>query len=172
MLNMTHDYNLAREHVRKVDFTYIVAHEERAFTRKLPSLADVDPEERTEDAAPRRGGSRSAALIYPKVIPTFETAIRYLGGLISAYDLSHDPLMLSRATELGDLLLPALTTDRGIPIGHYCMGANPEGKPAGPAVLAEAGSLTLEFTRLSMITGDDIYYRAVRLPFVDFSRTF
>ena len=97
-----------------------------------------------------------------RTIPTFETTIRYLGGLLSAFDLSGDPLMLERAIELGDWILPALGTEYGLAVGRYTLGSNPEGKNAGRQILSEVGSLTLEFTRLSMLCGDNVYYEAVR----------
>lgn len=40
----------------------------------------------------------------------FETTIRCLGGLISAYDLTQDKMFLSKAQELADHLLPAFDT--------------------------------------------------------------
>ena len=40
-------------------------------------------------------------------ISVFETNIRALAGLLSAYDLSQDKIFLDKAVELGDLLLPA-----------------------------------------------------------------
>lgn len=107
-----------------------------------------------------------------RTIPLFETVIRYLGGLISAYDLSSDPLMLTRAVELGDWLLPSMGTQFGLAIGRYEMGTNPNGAGAGRSVLSEVGSLSLEFTRLSMISGDEVYYQAVSINrFLDSSLT-
>ena len=47
--------------------------------------------------------------------PFFETVIRYLGGLLSAYALSHDTILLQRADDLGRLLSPAFGTDSGFP---------------------------------------------------------
>ena len=47
--------------------------------------------------------------------PFFETVIRYLGGLLSAYALSGDPILLSRADDLGKMLLPAFNTPSGLP---------------------------------------------------------
>jgi hypothetical protein len=81
--------------------------------------------------------------------------------MLSAYDLSGDPLMLERATELGDWLLPSLGTQYGLAINRYTLGSNPAGMNTGRAVLSEVGSLTMEFTRLSMLTGNEIYYQAV-----------
>ncbi len=47
--------------------------------------------------------------------PFFETNIRYLGGMLSAYALSGNPLLLEKADELGASMLPALDTPSGLP---------------------------------------------------------
>ena len=46
----------------------------------------------------------------------FETVIRYLGGLLSAYALSGESVLLGRADDLGAMLLPAMRTDSGFPM--------------------------------------------------------
>ncbi len=45
----------------------------------------------------------------------FETTIRHLGGLLSAYDLSGEPALLSKAQELGDMLYMAFDTPNRLP---------------------------------------------------------
>ncbi|KAJ2457096.1 hypothetical protein GGI02_006174, partial [Coemansia sp. RSA 2322] len=45
----------------------------------------------------------------------FETNIRYIGGLISAYELSNDKIFLKQATALADIMLEAFDTPTGIP---------------------------------------------------------
>ena len=45
----------------------------------------------------------------------FETVIRYLGGLLSAYALTSEPLFLARADDLGRALIPIFNTTVGIP---------------------------------------------------------
>jgi mannosyl-oligosaccharide alpha-1,2-mannosidase len=45
----------------------------------------------------------------------FETVIRHLGGLLSAYALSGEPIFLSRAEELDNELLPAFNSPSGLP---------------------------------------------------------
>jgi mannosyl-oligosaccharide alpha-1,2-mannosidase len=45
----------------------------------------------------------------------FETVIRYLGGLLSAYALTHRGVFLKKADELGRALLPAFNTTSGMP---------------------------------------------------------
>ena len=44
----------------------------------------------------------------------FETTIRYLGGLLSAFTLSQDQIFLRKAVDLADVLLPAFDTPTGI----------------------------------------------------------
>jgi mannosyl-oligosaccharide alpha-1,2-mannosidase len=97
----------------------------------------------------------------------FETTIRYLGGFLSAYDISRGkyPILLQKAGEMGDMLYHAFDTPNRMPITRWdfknaVKGARQE---AGENVLvAEIGSLTLEFTRLSQLTGDPRYYDAVQ----------
>lgn len=47
--------------------------------------------------------------------PFFETVIRYLGGLLSAYALSGEAIFVVRADRLGAALLPAFDTPSGFP---------------------------------------------------------
>jgi mannosyl-oligosaccharide alpha-1,2-mannosidase len=47
--------------------------------------------------------------------PFFETVIRYLGGLLSAYALSREHILLTKADELARLLSPVFTTPSGLP---------------------------------------------------------
>jgi hypothetical protein len=48
-------------------------------------------------------------------VSVFETTIRVLGGLLSAYDLSGDQVFLDKARDLGDRLMKAFDTPSGIP---------------------------------------------------------
>ena len=48
-------------------------------------------------------------------ISTFETTIRALGGLLSAHALTHEPIFLQRATDLGYRILAAFETPSGLP---------------------------------------------------------
>lgn len=50
-----------------------------------------------------------------KYAPFFETVIRYLGGLLSAYAMSKEPILLAKADELGRLLSPIFSTPSGFP---------------------------------------------------------
>ncbi|KAJ1043178.1 hypothetical protein NDA10_000906 [Ustilago hordei] len=136
VMGMPKQYDLARQHVRDIDFRLI-------------------------------GGGRSAYGTADGRIPVFETAIRYLGGFISAYDLSGDVLMRDRAEELAQLILPAFDTVTGVPVGRIRMvepANHPYKSPQSQSsvILAEAGSLLLEFTRLWQVTGNRTYFDRVQ----------
>ena len=49
-------------------------------------------------------------------VPFFEAIIRYLGGLLSAYSLTKEPIFLSKADDIGRALLPAFNTTSGMPV--------------------------------------------------------
>lgn len=97
----------------------------------------------------------------------FETTIRYLGGFLSAYDLSEGkyPILIQKATEMGDMLYKAFDTPNRLPITRWNFKAAIDGvaqEASDQVLVSEIGSLTLEFTRLSQITGDPRYFDAVQ----------
>ncbi|KAI0297605.1 glycoside hydrolase [Multifurca ochricompacta] len=94
---------------------------------------------------------------------TFETTIRVLGGLLSAYHLSGgDPLYLTRARDLGDRLLPVFDTPSGLPLPMVNLQRR-EGvwsqEGHGIVSTAEASTLQLEFRYLSELTDEDVYWK-------------
>ncbi|KAK1999724.1 family 47 glycosyl hydrolase [Colletotrichum falcatum] len=94
----------------------------------------------------------------------FEVTIRHLGGLLSAYDLSGEVALLKKATELGDMLYMGFDTPNRIP--GFWMNFEDAKKGAQRAGTADPSaapcSLSLEFTRLSQLTGDMKYFDAVK----------
>ncbi|KAF9881445.1 hypothetical protein CkaCkLH20_00591 [Colletotrichum karsti] len=97
-------------------------------------------------------------------VNTFETNIRYLGGLMAAYDLSKRRVLLDKAIELGNLLYGAFNTEHRMPVDFI----NFEDAKAGTGldvessvVSASPGTLSLEMTHLSQLTGDPKYYDAI-----------
>ena len=48
-------------------------------------------------------------------VSVFETNIRIIGGMISAYDLTHNSLFLDKAVDMANRLLPAFDTPSGYP---------------------------------------------------------
>lgn len=96
-------------------------------------------------------------------VNVFETTIRYLGGFISAYDLSGDERLLTKAIELGEMLLVAFDTPNRMPITRWDVMEARKGYAQAAhsmTLVAEIGSLTMEFTRLSQITEDARWYDA------------
>lgn len=96
----------------------------------------------------------------------FETTIRYLGGLLAAYDLTDckDSRLLEKAMELGDMIYTSFDTPNRMPITRWNAGkaaAGEEQSAAANGIIAEFASFSLEFTRLSQLTGDMRYYDAV-----------
>ena len=97
-------------------------------------------------------------------INLFETNIRYLGGLISAYDLSGEPILLEKALELGNMLYAAFDTPSHMPTLPWFKPTNAKlGTQIEPDSVASAdlGTLSLEFTRLTQLTGDSKFYDAI-----------
>lgn len=92
----------------------------------------------------------------------FETTIRHLGGLLSAYELSREEVLLKKAVELGEMLYVAFDTPNRLP-GFWL---NFENARTGKQVAgvhdpsASPSSLVMEFTKLSQLTGDPKFYDA------------
>ena len=101
-------------------------------------------------------------------ISIFETTIRYLGGFIAAHELSSckDTRLLDKATELGDMLYAAFDTPSRMPTNSFNPQRALAGREQPPSpndnVMANIATLTMEFTRLSQLTGDTRYYDAVQ----------
>lgn len=100
-------------------------------------------------------------------INIFETTIRYLGGFLAAYELSDKqyPTLLKKATEVGELLMCAFDTPNRMPIARWSWRDYSAGlgqKAPQQVLVSEIGSLSLEFTKLSQLTGDMKYYDAVQ----------
>lgn len=97
-------------------------------------------------------------------INMFETNIRYLGGLLGAYDLSKRPVLLQKARELGDMLFSGFDTPNRMPVDFFGFEESKRGGGLTvEAFVASAGpgTLTMEFARLSQLTGDAKYYTAI-----------
>lgn len=93
----------------------------------------------------------------------FETTIRHLGGLLSAYDLSGEQALLQKAVELGNLLYTGFDTATRMPPFwlDYEKAKTGQLEAGTHEPSASSGSLSMEFTRLSQLTGDSKYYDAV-----------
>ncbi|KXT13972.1 hypothetical protein AC579_8837 [Pseudocercospora musae] len=99
-------------------------------------------------------------------IPLFEVTIRYLGGLVGAYDVSGRKYraLLDKAVELAEILYSAFDTPNRMPETYYYWKptfASNGHRASTRVVMAELGTLSLEFTRLAQLTKEPKYYDAV-----------
>lgn len=106
----------------------------------------------------------------------FETTIRYLGGLLAAYDLTGGeyPILLEKAVEVGDLLYVPFDTPNRFPLLRWDWMRAREGRrqvASTSNVVAELGSLAVEFTRLTQLTRDPKYYDAIQRIMDFFARS-
>jgi len=78
-------------------------------------------------------------------VPVFETTIRYLGGMLGAYDISGGkyPILLEKADQLGELLFRAFNTANGIPVPYYFWRHKEDKKLQGETnvLIAQIGEL-------------------------------
>ena len=93
----------------------------------------------------------------------FETNIRMIGGLISAYELSNEDALLEKALALGDIMVEAMPRS-GFPYKTFNLktkrGVRPESAvwdKKTHSSLAEAGTLLMEFIKLSELSGRDVF---------------
>ena len=97
-------------------------------------------------------------------VKNFEVTIRLLGGLLSGYELTHDPKLLSLADDLGKRLLPAFDSPTGMPYQYVNLRTGKtRGAESNPA---ETGTLILEFGTLSQLTGDPQFYAKAKRALV------
>ncbi|KZF21714.1 glycoside hydrolase family 47 protein [Xylona heveae TC161] len=132
----------------------------------LDTLWIMDRHEEFEEAVHVVSGINFTTTTQP-TLNVFETTIRYIGGMLGAYDVSDGqyPVLLDKAKELGDFLYRAFDTPNRMPISRWDWQSYAWGtKQVAPSamLIAEIGSLTLEFTRLSQLTGDPKYFDAVQ----------
>ncbi|XP_065197580.1 LOW QUALITY PROTEIN: mannosyl-oligosaccharide 1,2-alpha-mannosidase IA-like [Sycon ciliatum] len=105
-------------------------------------------------------------LDYNKVVGStvsmFEMNIRFVGACLSMYALTGDQLYKEKAKDLVDRFMPAF---RSSGLAHNWIVLNGYSKArddSGPCfVIAEPGTLHLEFAYLSTITGDNRYLKQV-----------
>jgi len=98
-------------------------------------------------------------------VSVFETNIRYLGGLLTAYAFTGDEMFKQKAAHICDKLLPAFDTPTGIPYALVNMrggsAKNFGWASGGSSILSEFGTLHMEFAYLSDITGNSVYREKV-----------
>ncbi|HVC21341.1 MAG TPA: glycoside hydrolase family 47 protein [Vicinamibacterales bacterium] len=98
-------------------------------------------------------------------VKVFEVTIRLLGGLLSGYELTHDPRLLALAEDLGTRLLPAFDSPTGLPYRFVNLRTGQvRGVDSNPA---ETGTLILEFGTLSRLTGKPVFMEKAKRALVE-----
>lgn len=92
-------------------------------------------------------------------VSTFETTIRMLGGLLSAYAFSYDDAFLERAADLANNMLGAFETTSGLPLSEVNLKTGQGTSYNVELSTAEVATLQLEFKYLSKLTGEDLYWK-------------
>ncbi|OQR91164.1 mannosyl-oligosaccharide alpha-1,2-mannosidase [Achlya hypogyna] len=94
-------------------------------------------------------------------VSVFETTIRVLGGLLSAYHLSGNHELLAAADAVGQRLSRAFTnTPSGFPLPSINLW-NGKGSDGPVTSLAQVGTLQVEFRYLTQLTCNQKYRKAV-----------
>jgi mannosyl-oligosaccharide alpha-1,2-mannosidase len=119
-----------------------------------------------EDATKAVGDIDFTTSAHRSEIPVFETIIRYLGGLLAAYDISGAkyPVLLDKALELAEILMGVFDTPNRMPILYYgwkpAVASQPH-RASSSSGVAELGTMSMEFTRLAQLTGQQRFYDAI-----------
>ncbi len=97
-------------------------------------------------------------------VSVFETSIRLVGGLLSAHHACGDPVLLAKARDLADRLLPAFATPTGMPYRFINLKTGvPREAVSSPADIA---TYLPEWGTLSRLTGDPRYAATARKAMV------
>uniref|UniRef100_A0A7N5ZWW8 alpha-1,2-Mannosidase n=1 Tax=Anabas testudineus TaxID=64144 RepID=A0A7N5ZWW8_ANATE len=95
-------------------------------------------------------------------VSVFEVNIRFIGGLLATYYLSGQEVFKMKAVQLAEKLLPAFNTPTGIPWAMVNLksgvGRNWGWASAGSSILAEFGTLHMEFVHLTYLTGNPVMH--------------
>ena len=106
------------------------------------------------------------------VVSVFETTIRVLGGLLSAHLIATGPFsnlgyeyndeLLHLALQLGHRLLPAFDTPTDLPYHRVDLNTGVRPGEVTKTCSAAAGTLLMEFSALSRLTGQTVFERTAR----------
>ncbi|KAI9025035.1 glycoside hydrolase [Phycomyces nitens] len=88
-------------------------------------------------------------------VSVFETTIRYIGGLLSAYELSGEKALLLKADQFGEMILPAFDTPFGLP--YHVWNSARQTATNNHTLIADVGTVQLELITLSFHTRKTIY---------------
>ncbi|KAI0729772.1 glycoside hydrolase [Fomitopsis betulina] len=99
-------------------------------------------------------------------IDLFETTIRYVASSLAAYELSGQkyPALVNQSKVLVDRMTNAFVGNNSIPYGY--VNWNDGTAVVGTTNIAEAGTLTMEWSTLADFTGNDTYRQLAEKPVI------
>lgn len=124
----------------------------------LDSLILMDLKDQLDDA--RSWVKMELNFDMDEKVHTFETTIRMLGGLLSAFYLTDDEVYSEKAVHLGNKLLVAFNTQTGLPASEVNLKTGALFFDGSGISTAEITTLQLEFKYLATITGEQMYWDA------------
>uniref|UniRef100_A0A915CMC8 alpha-1,2-Mannosidase n=1 Tax=Ditylenchus dipsaci TaxID=166011 RepID=A0A915CMC8_9BILA len=97
-----------------------------------------------------------------RFVNLFETTIRVLGGLLSAFHLTGDRIFEEKAEDIGQRLIGALNSPSPIPYSDVNLQTKGGKQPNwnGESSLSEVTSIQLEFRDLSRVTNNDTFEKS------------
>lgn len=97
-----------------------------------------------------------------KDVNFFETTIRVLGGLLSAFHLSKDNIFLEKAIDLANRLMPGFRSSSGMPYSDVNLQTGHAHPPTWgqDSTVSEISTVQLEFRDVSRLTRDPKYENA------------
>lgn len=179
----THDWNLIQEEVKEVFLQSWNSYESNAWGKdvfhpitgegenmgpkplgwmivdSLDTLLLMDCQEEFERA--KNWVKHDLDYNFDYNVNVFETTIRMLGGLLSAFHLSEDDLFLDKATDLGNAIIGGFGSKSGLPYSSVNLFTGDGIKnhvDNGASSTAEVATLQLELKYLSKLTGEKLYW--------------
>ena len=98
-------------------------------------------------------------------VHVFEAIIRLVGGLLSGFHATGAQVLLTRARDIADRLLPAFNSPTGMPYRFVNLRTGKTtGEVSNPA---EIGTLMLEFGALGKLVRRDVFYNKAKQAIVE-----
>ena len=112
---------------------------------------------------------QKSSFVQNAIVSTFEATIRLLAGSLSMYELTGRKVFFDKAVDIGDRLYAAFASPSGLPMAnvHLVLGGaylitGALLQRSTVCTLSGVGTLQMEFSKLSTITGDARYNASAR----------
>jgi len=111
---------------------------------------------------------------YTPQVSFFETTIRIVGGLLSAYDMTGDVMFLDKCVDIGYRLTAAWNIP-GLPMPKALVslinGATSQHSWSPSLILSEIGTVQMEYFTLTALTGDNSFHSLADAVFTELRKS-